>query len=62
MPSPAHRQIIRGGYVLHSVKHQAEPADVLLEEDRIAALLAPGGAAPERAEPIELPIASSSLA
>jgi guanine deaminase len=53
MPSTAHRKIIRGGYVLNSVNHQAEPADVLLEGNRIAALVAPGGAAPEGAEPID---------
>jgi hypothetical protein len=53
MPSTTHRKIIRGGYVLNRVKHQAEPADVWLEGDRIAALLAPEAAAPEGAEPID---------
>lgn len=53
MPNTTHWQVIRGGSVLDSVNHHAAPADVLIEGNRIAALLSPGGAAPEEAEPID---------
>jgi guanine deaminase len=53
MPNTAHCKILRGGYVLDSVNHRAEPADVLIEENRIAALVTPGATVPEGAEPID---------
>lgn len=53
MPSTAHFKIIRGGTVLDCAAHQANRADVLIEGNRIAALLPPGAAAPEAAVLIE---------
>ena len=46
-------KVIRGGRVLDIDKHQANPADVLIRENCIAEIVAPGTAAPEHAEPID---------
>jgi 5-methylthioadenosine/S-adenosylhomocysteine deaminase len=53
MPDTSIFKIIRGGYVVDSGSHQAEPTDVLIEGNRIAALIPPGAAVPEGAQPID---------
>lgn len=55
MPAPAHApfKMIRNGRLLDIATHRAEPADVLIEGNRIAAIQPPGNAAPEGAVTIE---------
>ena len=53
MSSKAQSKIIRGGRVLDALKHRADPVDILLDGDRIAALMPADGPAPEGAELID---------
>jgi 5-methylthioadenosine/S-adenosylhomocysteine deaminase len=46
MMTIANRQVVRGGRILDIAGHGAEPRDILIEGDEIAALLAPGAAVP----------------
>lgn len=46
-------KVIRGGCVLDIAKHQANPADLLIRDNRIAEIMAPGAAAPAQAESID---------
>ena len=45
--------VIRGARVFDIVRHTAEPADVLIEGDTIAAIGRPGMKAPADAKPID---------
>ena len=45
--------VVQGGCVLDIATHRADPADVLIEETRIAAITAPGEPAPDGAQVID---------
>jgi guanine deaminase len=52
-PARATYTIIRGGRLLDATKRSAEPADILVAQDRIAEIGAPGLPAPAEAIPID---------
>lgn len=53
MADTAQFKVIRGGRVLDIAGHRADPADVLIQDNRIAEIMPPGAEAPEHAETID---------